>query len=58
MPHSYIPDVKKILDDLSTDVELIFEERLILLAIVADYITRLTMKLEDELARETKGQGQ
>lgn len=53
MPHTYLPDVRKILDDLSTDEGLTLEERLILLAMITDYIAKLTKELEDELARGT-----
>jgi hypothetical protein len=56
MPHTYLPDVKKILDDLSTDDGLTLEGRLILLAMITDYITELTKTLEDGLARNTGDQ--
>jgi hypothetical protein len=56
MPHTYLPDVKKILDDLSTDDGLALEGRLILLALITDYITELANKLEDGLTRETGDQ--
>lgn len=50
MPHTYLEDVKKIINTVSTDEELILEEKLILLGLVTDHLTRVTKTLEDELA--------
>jgi hypothetical protein len=50
MPHTYLHDVKKIVDALCKDGGLILEEKLILLGMVADHIAAVTNQLEDELA--------
>ena len=55
MPHTYIQDAKKTIDALSTDDGLVLEERLILLAMLTDYIAEVTKRLEDELPNETGG---
>lgn len=50
MPQTYIEDIKKIIDTLCTDDGLILEEKLILLGLLTDHITKVTTQLEHELA--------
>lgn len=50
MPHTYLQDVKTIVDNLSTDRGLALEERLIVLAMMKEYVAIVTRKLEDELS--------
>jgi hypothetical protein len=54
MPHTYLVDVKKIIDELSKDDESMIEERLVLLSMITDYIAEVSKKLEDRLAGETR----
>lgn len=56
MPHTYLVDVRKIIEGLSTDDGLILEERLVLLRMIAQYIAEVSKKLEDNLAKETGDQ--
>lgn len=58
MPHNYLVDVKKIVDELSEDDGLILEERLILLSMITDYTAEVSKKLENKLAREAGDQDQ
>jgi hypothetical protein len=53
MPHTYLVDVQKIIDDLSKDDGLMLEERLVLLSMITDYTAEVSKKLEDKLAGET-----
>lgn len=55
MPHTYIQDNKKIVDDLCKDDGLILEEKLILLAVIKGHITAVTEQLESEQARDANG---
>lgn len=50
MPHTYLQDIKKIIDALSADERLILEEKLIVLGMMNNRITRVTTTIEDELA--------
>lgn len=52
MPHTYVPDVKAIIDALSKDDGLILEEKLIVLGMIEDHVAAVTKQLEDELAGE------
>lgn len=57
MPHTYIPDVKAIIDALSTDVNLIPEEKLILLRLIAEYVNKITEQLELQIDATPGGEG-
>jgi hypothetical protein len=50
MPHTYVQDVRRTVDNLSADNGLIPKERLILLNMMADYIAKVRKGLEKELA--------
>ena len=58
MPHTYIEDVKRVVGTLCADDGLTLEEKLILLGMVTDYVTRVTKQLEDELDASERKPGQ
>lgn len=50
MPHTYLQDVKEVINELTRDQGLTLEEKLILLGMVTDHVGAVTKQLEDELA--------
>lgn len=50
MPHSYLQDLKRTVNALSTDDTLVLEERLILLGLITEYIDEVRKGLEIESA--------
>lgn len=54
MSNTYFLDIRKILDRLVKDSEIMPEERVILLRLMEAYIAKIREELEDELA---KGEG-
>lgn len=55
MPHTYIDDIKKIIDALCKDEGLILEEKLILLDLIKNHITVVARELESELGEDADG---
>lgn len=52
MPHTYLQDIKEIIDALSKDKGFILEEKHIRFGLANDYIEAVRKELEDDLATE------
>ena len=50
MPHTYLQDVKEVINALTGDKGLTLEGKLILLGMVTDHVAAVTNQLEGELA--------
>lgn len=50
MPHTYLQDVKEVINALTGDEGLTLEGKLLLLGMVTDHVAAATKQLEDELA--------